>query len=213
MKTDDLIKNLSVKLPGSHKPGFTRGLMFIWMAATIAMLAISFYLMPIRPDFADRSQAPFFRAETAVFLFTFLAAAVVAYRSSIPGLLSKRDQLIGLIFLIATTALVVSRLSFTALHAEWLGEMSFYRGRCGPILFMLGAIEGALTLALARRLAPTRPAYTALWLGLSAGTMGLFFMQFICDHENFLHLAIWHLTPVILLAGVSAIVGKKFLRW
>lgn len=213
MKTDDFIKNLSEALPGTQKPRFYRALFFGWAVITLGVLGLSYYLLPTRPDFAVRSHATFFHMETAFFFLTFLVTSYVAYRSSIPGLLTQRDLLIGLIFIMAAAGFVALRFSNTALPAEFLGEMDWYRGRCGPVLFIVGMIQAVFCFALARLTAPTRPVLAATWLGLSTGAIGLFVVQFICEKENFLHLAIWHLTPVVLLAGVSAIVGKKALRW
>jgi hypothetical protein len=213
VKTDDLIKNLSENLPASQKRGFAQKLFIAWLLLTGAVVFMVFFLMPVRADLAVRSQSLFYCSETLIFFLTFLAAAYVAYRSVIPGLMTPRDQKWGLLFLIAATVFVAAHMSIASLSSEFLGEMNFYRGRCGPILFIIGALEGALCFALATRTAPTKPRLTAFWIAISAGTLALFFLQFICDHENFLHLLLWHLTPVFVLAGVSVIAGKKALRW
>jgi hypothetical protein len=127
--------------------------------------------------------------------------------------LQSFDRQLGMILFVVLAVMLLSKLSFSTLATEFPGEMDFYRGRCGPIMLILGALDTGLLMALARRGAPTKPRLTGLWIALSAGVMGLFVMQFICAHENFLHVLIWHLVPVGLLAAGGYSLGRRLLRW
>jgi hypothetical protein len=138
----------------------------------------------------------------------------LVYRSSIPSRLKRGDQSLGLFALAGVAALLAIRLLRTGrIGGEFPGEMDLHRGQCGPIILTRGIIAGAGFFAWARRAAPTRQGLTGLWIAVSAGCLGSFAMQLVCAHDNALHVWIWHVTPVVLLAGAGTVLGGKLLRW
>lgn len=213
MQTNELVKTLAGDLKAQSSDRFYRQAFWMWAGGTLALLGLSFLILPIRPDLSERIKSLFFDSGTFLCFITFLATAYVAYRSSIPGLLQKREVQIAQFFIVALVALLISKFPFGSVRGEWNGEFSFYRGGCGPLIFMLGAFETTVAILVARRGATTEPVRTGLWIALSAGALGLFIMQFICEHETFFHLLLWHAIPVGLLAVVGALIGRKWLRW
>jgi hypothetical protein len=212
MKTDDLIGQLSTDLQAAKKHYYAASFL-MWLAGTLGILTLTFHFLPFRPDLAERLSSPFFVTTTVLCFVIFCMSVFVSYRSAIPGLLQTRDHLIGIVLLIITAGVLLSQLSSLPLQSEFLGEMDWYRGRCGPIMLIIGTLDTALLMVLARRAAPVRPIFTGVWIALAAGAMGLFVMQFICTYENFLHVLLWHMLPVGILITVGALSGRKLLRW
>jgi hypothetical protein len=213
MKTDDLIKNLSTELRPAETKLFYATSFAAWLIGTFGILALSFYFLPFREDLLPRFHSIFFVTETALCFALFLVAVLVAYRSSIPSLFQLKDSRVGWAILALLGVMVASRVSVADIRAEFLGEMSFYRGRCGPIMLILGTLDTVLLMALARRGAPIQPRVTGLWIALASGALGLLVMQFICDHENFLHMLLWHALPMGFLMAAGAAIGQRVLRW
>ena len=211
METPDLIDKLTGELKRERRVfSATFG---AWSTASLLLVGAMLVVLPFRADLPGRSASAFFRTETLLFLALFFASTFVAFRSAVPSLLRSAEVRLGVGLLVLAVLGIVSRFSFGQLGAEWAGEMDFYRGRCGPIILILGGLDVALIALLARKTAPTRPWLTGAWIGLSAGSLGLFGMQFICSHENFLHLFIWHLVPVAALVAGGDVIGRRFLRW
>jgi hypothetical protein len=204
---------LASNLPESQQPGFFGRLFATWFVLTVGLLALAFITLPVRPDFQSKISSFFFSFETFIFFAAFATASWVAYRSAMPDRLSSWDEKIGLLFVASALGAVATHISAEPLLSEFTREMNLRRGDCGPILFLAGALEGGIYFFLARRLAPTKPRRTAFWIAISSGALGLFFLQFICDKDSFSHLFVWHLTPIVVLAAVSELVGKKALRW
>ncbi len=211
-KTNDLISHLGndLRTKGKERP-FEPFL--AWIVGTAACLIILFFIIRIRPDFTEHYTSSLFQIETALYFLAFMAGAVISYRSSIPLLLQKRDLYIGGALFTAAVALLLSKMPLSGWESELQGELNFYRGRCGPMILGIALVESTLLMLLARRAAPIRPVLTGTWIALTAGTMGLFLMQFVCEHENFLHLILWHAAPVLGLSWVGAVSAKRLLKW
>lgn len=212
MKTDEIIRNLAgdIKTTQDH---FYRNSLLIWSTGTTILLALFFFFMPIRPDLNSKLSSTFFYAETVCLFALFFVSTWIAYRSAIPGLLQKRDQLIGVGIAVLLAIFIFARFSAVHFTTELHHEMNFYRGHCGPILLALSGLQLIVAFIVARRAAPTNLYRTGTWLGASAGAMSLLAMQFICEHDSFSHLMLWHALPIALLVVATAFLGKKLLRW
>lgn len=212
MKTDELIASLSTGLAPAGR--VQRWALSVWIAGTGAVAILAFWILPFRADLNTRFFSPSFAAETLLSFLAFGLSTAVAYRSVLPGSLSRREVLGAWVPPLVLLALALVRLSPAAAAAEWAGEMSLYRGRCGFVIFTIGALESGLLLFLARRGAPTRLALTSAWIAIAAGSLGLFVTQFfVCAYENALHLLLWHFVPVFLLMAVVLPAGRRGLRW
>ncbi len=213
MKTNDLIKDLAQKLDPAHDVHFYRTTLLVWLTGTLGLVGLFFFLIPFRGDVEHCLTSPSFNIEVLLSFSLFLVATYVAYHSSVPSLLNQWEQWAGAILLAMLVVVTITKISFQDLPSEFWGEMDLFRGRCGPILLILAALECTMGLALARRAAPVRPALTGAWVAVSAGALGLLATQLICDHENFLHLVVWHGLPFGLIVGAGILAGRKLLKW
>lgn len=212
METEKLIKTLSEKYEPTA-PFAPRALAF-WALMSGFFLALYLGLLPARADLGARLTSALYQAETTLFGALFLTISYVAYRSLIPGMLRGRDLWPAWIMLGLGVLLAFAHPGpWRGFAADLDREMDFYRGRCGPLLLLIGGLETVAGFWVARRAAPTRPLLTGALIGLCAGALGLFATQFICAHENFLHLVVWHFVPVVSLVGAAGLWGQRTLRW
>lgn len=212
MKTGETIDSLSKELKISDK-NFYRNSLLMWLTGTALLLGLFFYSIPLRPDLVDNLKSAFFQVETAVIVALFFISSWLAYRSSVPGLLGSQEQVLGWILIGLFVIFLISRITVAGFYTEFQGEMDFYRGRCGPIFLIFAGLQTGLGLVMARRGAPTRLFRAGFWIGMSSSALGLFALQMICDHDNFLHLLVWHATPVALLVGATSAISGRLLRW
>ncbi len=213
MKTDDLIKDLSSHLTPSPEGRALRTILVLWMLGSLFVLGLSLFILPIRFDLNDRILSFFFQSETTAIFIVFLTAAFVTYRSSLPGQLQRRDKVLGGIALSVFILMLLSKMSIHTVSAELFNELYMYRGWCGPTILGVALLEAVLVFTVARLGASTHPAVTAAWGSLSAGALGLFAMQFICFRENFMHVVVWHFTPVAILLVSGVYFGRRLLKW
>ena len=215
MKTDELIHKLSKDASVASRPP-----LLLWlagtalggaavMAATVALLPIS----PFRADLLQRFLQARFLGETLLWLTTAAATFSVVYKLSIPGLWRRRDALWAVVPAGLFLLLFLSRPEPMGAGADWAREMDWVRGFCGPVIFWVGLSQAALMAWIVRKAAPTRLALAGFWIAFGSGAFGSFLMQFVCPKENFAHVALWHVTPVLVLAAAGAILGRKLLRW
>ena len=212
MKTDDVIRNLSNELKGGDNH-FYRSSFLLWSLGTATLLVLLFHFIPMRHDLDIEFASPFFAVEVLLLCALFFVSTRLAYRSAVPGLIGRGEQFIGFLLIAVFAGLVLSKFSISGLKQELVLEMSFYRGRCGSILLVLAGLQTAIGIFVARRAAPTHLYRTGAWLGVSAGAMALVALQLICDHENFLHLLIWHAAPAMMIVAAGSVLGRRFLRW
>lgn len=217
-RTRELVRRLSEEArPMRVVPSLGR-FMAVWAIACTLFFAPALWLAPTRWDMGYRVAEPVFWVETGLWVLAAAACAAAVYRGSIPGMVAtvaarRRERLWTGLPIAAAIGIWASRLGSDHWLRECSDEMSLWRGRCGFIIFALGLAVGTLYFRWARRAAPVHPASTGVWAALSAGSLGAFSMQLICAHDNGLHLWIWHVVPMALLAGLGAVLGEKHLRW
>ncbi|HNF59717.1 MAG TPA: NrsF family protein [Elusimicrobiota bacterium] len=212
MNTDELIRSIAGNLVPASR--VQRWALSVWIAGTGAVAILAFWILPFRADLHTRFFSLAYDAETLLCLLAFVLSTAVAYRSVLPGALTRREVAGAWVPPLVLLGLALVRFSPEAARAEWVGEMSLYRGRCGFVILVIGALESGLLLFLARRGAPTRLGLTSAWIAIAAGSLGLFVTQFfVCAYENALHLLLWHFIPVFLLMTVTLPAGRRGLRW
>jgi hypothetical protein len=216
MKASDLTQNpVSDSEPiyeGDTLPVF----LLKWFTCSALFTLVSLYLMPIRFDLSEQLSDPLFYAEALFWFMSSLLLAVYVYESSIPGALKRIRRFWAFAPLMMTVVLVVLRgpiHGIQGIREETLAEMDLYRGRCGPIITGTGLLAAGIFYFWARKSAASvQPRFAAFAVALSAGSLASFIMEFICPHENVMHLIIWHFLPLVLLGTLAALAGRKLLN-
>jgi hypothetical protein len=215
MKTSELIQALSSE-PKPRSRVVPLGIFLgYWSLGVAVLFAAAFSYWSMRPDWAAKLQDPWFFFETLLLFMIASGGAIMVYRSAIPSLLKRSDLKWAILPIGMITGLWLAKFhsGIVPLPVEFHGEMNAYRGRCGALILAVGSLAGAGMFIWARRAAPTRLRLTGLWIALSSGSLGTLAMQAVCPYENPLHLWIWHVFPVIALAGLSSYLAEPLLRW
>lgn len=207
MRSENLIDQLSTNLQ-AVKPFSPLRNTVVWSVVSLALVGASVALLPLR-NFSD-----FFAQPMALIssLWLVVNSIFFAYAANVVGQPGRRNQ--GLIFSLslAIYLLLIGVLIGAALSAKntiTLSELECFFCVVGlslmPLIFFFRRV---------RNLAPTSPWLMGLTLGLSTCALGAFGLSFSCSDEEPLHLLSFHVIgPAILLGGVGAFLGQKFLKW
>jgi hypothetical protein len=212
-KTDAIIQALALDLepfnPWSARSG--------WMVSLIVFLFVSLIfaaVMPLRDGIRNHVYNFQFALESLSWFGMALSGMFAFVRSSLPGRKLGWETKVVAFFAFLLVASVSLRFAPDHLTEQALTEMDWFRGRCGPIIFITGLICAfGLGVVANKKMAPTEPGKTALWIGIASGALGSFLMQFVCGYENTLHILIWHILPMAILCGLSSLIGQRVLRW
>jgi len=129
-------------------------------------------------------------------------------RLRIPGLVSAlRAAVPALALALAWAAWQLLERSAQTAPPSMLGK----REGCSFEILLLSLLPLTAALVVARRAAPLERAWTGLLAGLAAGALPALAMQLACLDDP-LHQLTRHLAPVLILAGLGALLGRFALR-
>ena len=212
MKTDDLIKMLSVDSRTSAMP-----LDRAWMlagGAAVVLAAVGFLAMlGPRPDVPAA-------AETLRFLFKFVVTITLALSAWVAIRAASRPQ--GATATVLWSMLLAPALMMGAIGVELLAIPSAnWTSRligtnymlCMTFIPLIGLAPLVLFLAVLRHGAPNRPALAGALSGILAGGVAATFYAAHCTDDSPLFVAAWYTLAIALLSALGAIGGRLFARW
>lgn len=188
-----------------------------WTAGAALILALSFWLLPLRGDFADR-----IGQVDVAFLFLLwslatLLPAVKVYSLAFPdgslGATAKRITRFAWAPFAGLVLFSAAHLRLDDFAYQVYRESSYLNGGCGMVIFIAGALHASLLFAWIRRGATTSPARAGAWAAVSTASFASFIVQFACANENPLHVLFWHFLPLLALTGLAALSARRVLRW
>jgi hypothetical protein len=146
----------------------------------------------------------------------FLAAAVatrIAFARGRSMLGRPTAWLVALVvgapFLLLAWKLAVTAPFGTSMMAWWGDKLGL---RCLGWNVVIGLVLLAVLTAARRRSDPLRPGITGAALGMAAGIAGGFFIDLWCPVAHVGHLLLGHILPLVLLAALGALAGRRFIR-
>ncbi len=213
METEKLIDSLARDLrpaPSGQTP------MCIGVAAAIGAamaLALVFLWLGLRPDLAAAVGGPTFWMKAGYAVVLGVAGFAAVERLSRP-VASPRIPLRVAVAAVAVLAALGAANLLTASPADrldvWLGGS--WR-RCPFNILALSAPTLVLTLAMVRRLAPTRLRAAGAAAGLLAGGVATTAYALHCPETAPAFVATWYTLGMLLSAAVGGIIGPWALRW
>lgn len=199
---EKLIESLSKDLaPVAPAPNVNR-LGLAWLAAsTVFVVAITHLVDPVRPGaYAQLAAEPRFLLETLLGVAAIAWIGLLAFRSAVPGELSRKFAVAGLVLMVVWLAQYVAGLVSPALEPSELGKRPFCY--LETMIYAFPPILAAV--GLVRRQYPLHYTRTAVSLALAAGMIPALYMQIACMYAP-AHILQFHILPGLsmVLAGAA----------
>jgi hypothetical protein len=198
MRTEELIRSLAGDLrPIRRLPRVERRTVS-WAVFALACASLVTIALGARPDLAAKIRDPAFLAAGVLLLAIFILAARAAFVLSVPGGGARWATLAscGLLFWGALVAGAASS------ETQWLSG-----ARCLGRLACVAVVPAIAMVLMLREAAPLHPRWTGAFAMLSAASLAAVATQVICPKDGALHVALWHLAPILLAAVAGTRLG------
>lgn len=211
MKTDDLIDALAAGLQPARPARLNPLLLACAAAASVAAVAI---LLGIRPALAEIFSSPTTWMKGLYTAGLAGAALWLSARAGRPGA-DTRVPLAALAVIVSLAMLwgAVELLAAPGDErlADWLGRTWTI---CGRNILLVSAAAAVPTFLSARRLAPTRPAFSGFALGVATGGIAATAYGLLhCPESTAAFVATWYTLGVAGAGLIGAVAGRFALRW
>ena len=182
-----------------------------WAITSTALALVSVAILGVRPDVAAQMMNGWFVARATATLAIVVAAAIVAFFMSVPGIGPSRllralplaACLVWAVMLVGTIAAARSPL---ALLLQVTPHPS-----CVLLIAVTALSPGVMLVRMLRHAAPLQAAWTAGFAGLASLGVGALGAQFVCTNDAAAHHLLWHFAPVALLTVAGIAVGSSLL--
>lgn len=211
MKTDDLIDALAAGLQPAPPARLNALLLACAAAASVAAVAI---LLGVRPALAEVLSSPNTWMKGLYTAGLAGAALWLSARAGRPGV----DTRAPLAALAAVAGLAVFWGALELLMTPGSERLADWLGRtwtvCGRNILLVSAAAAVPTFLSARRLAPTRPAFSGFALGVATGGIAATAYGVLhCPESTAAFVATWYTIGIALAGVIGAVAGRFALRW
>ncbi|MDP1631141.1 MAG: DUF1109 domain-containing protein [Caulobacter sp.] len=214
MRTDDLIARLAADTAPIQPHALERRLTLRLATGGLLALVLLLLLMGPRPDLGVAAMTVGFWLKTGFTLLVLASALVLTVRLARPGGRAGPGLWLALlapfVLMAALAGVVLAGADPGARLALWLGQSWAV---CPVWILLLSSPVLIAALLALRRFAPTRPALAGLAAGLAAGGLGATVYGLHCQESAVPFLATWYALGIIIVGGVGAALGARFLRW
>lgn len=169
-----------------------------------ALTVVSAYLAGVRADFFLKLGEPAYLVETALVVALFTIATFAAFSSGVPGV--RLRPALGLLGLVASTWLILVAACYFAVAARF----SFASGiACLRRTLLLGVGPASALVVVLRRSPPFAGSTSGALVMTSAGALAILGTRVLCGKDDGLHVLLWHVLPVALLALLGSVFGRR----
>ena len=205
-----LIEELVEELKPSPPPPSTAAGLLCWgLLSWFAVMALILWSGPLRSGALEQLlHIPRFLFECGLGVAVGLVAMAGALRIATPGRgPSVRVMLPGLMLL----GFWIAVYAYGVVSPALAPSMDGYRGSCFLEVLLYSAPPFVLGLLLLRRRAPLEPGIAAGLAAVAAASLPGLAMQLACMYDP-LHALGLHLSPMLIVGGVGALLGRAFLK-
>lgn len=166
----------------------------------------------MRPDLADLSAGSQRYLSMSLMAILALASGTHAIRLARPQVGAPAPGISWLVAALAVLPLIAAVAVFA--QPSRMAELSAPAGLACLRFGMVAGLAALAYLALwLRRGAPVMPNQAAWLAGLCAGAIGAIGVSLECASPSMLHLDIWHVAVIPVLAVISRLALPRLLRW
>lgn len=212
MKTDDLIAALATEPVGPP-------LRPVRIAAAVAGLVVfcfALFLLAagLRADLASALTTPLIAVKTVLPALLSLLALLVVHRLMRPeGADTVRSR--GVLGAVLVLCLGLYAVGFTTQDRPlWFADLTTaYVAQCLGFILLLSLPALALAIRLVRRGASTAPLRSGAALGLAVSAGATAGYSLYCTQDNPIFFVTWYGAAILIVTGIGALAGDRFLRW
>jgi hypothetical protein len=213
VRTEDLIVQLASSAGAVRPLPKPSARLARWTAGAISLIALGVLVIGPREDVLTAIRQPTFVVLALVTFSTVLLAAASAFALSVPG--DERAPVYRATALFAGSAwafMLIVRLLDGGDLARRVLPLPIH-ALCVIEIAGLGFVPAWALVAMLRRAAPLRPAWSGALAALAAAALGAAGTQLLCPIDDPAHQLVGHLLPVILLALAGTIAGRRAFDW
>lgn len=211
MNTDQLIERLASEAKPVRRLLNPAERGALWTALALVAVALGVSYFGVRDDLATAWMQPGVVARAVLLVSTMWLSIVAAFRLSIPG---GETRALARWWPIAALG-VLTAISAAEVIAAWaVGEAGspLRSWTCVRKVAFVGAVPAVVSIVLIARGVAIEPRWTALLGVLAAGAAGALTSELACPIPAPFHIFLWHILPVVVAAGIGALVGSLLLE-
>ena len=184
-----------------------------WAITSTCLALLSVIGLGVRVDVAAQMGDGWFVARAAATLAIALAAAVVAFSMSVPGIEpSGLLRAVPFAACLVWAAMLIATIAATPSPLDLLLRVAPHPA-CVLFIAATALSPGVLLVHMLRHAAPLQARWTSGFAGLASLAVGAVGTQFVCTNDAAAHHLLWHFTPVVLLTLASVGAGSSWLVW
>jgi hypothetical protein len=174
---------------------------------------LSVVILGVRADVAAQMMNGWFVARATATLAIVVAAAIVAFNMSIPGVEPSRlVRTLPVATCVAWAVMLVGTVAATRSPLELLLQVTPHPF-CALLIAATAFLPGVILVRMLRHAAPLAARWTGGLAGLASLAVGALGTQFVCTNDAAGHHLLWHFTPVVLLTLGSIALSPSLLGW
>lgn len=213
MKTEDLITSLAADAAPVSGMSLERQAALAVAAGFAVTLALFAAFYGPRPELAAAMSQPVTLAKTLLPLLLCGLAWSVVLRTARPGAPAGAAARLVWVVPAAMAGLLLWALLTTAAGQRLQLFIGHSIDVCLPSIMLLSLpILGGL-LAVLRQGAPVHPARSGALAGLASAGLATAVYSLFCTEDSPLFYGVWYNLGIMLVAGLGAVLGRRFLRW
>jgi hypothetical protein len=167
----------------------------------------------MRADVAAQVGDGWFVARATATLAIVVAAAIVAFFMSVPGVEPSRlVRALPVAACLVWAVMLIGTLAATRSPLDVLLQVTPHPS-CVLLIAATAITPGVMLVRMLRDSAPLQARWTGGLAGLASLALGALGTQFVCSNDAAAHHLLWHFTPVVLFALASVAVGSSLCGW
>jgi len=206
---DDLINELTTDLTPVKAISVPKAAM-LWLAATfLSSIIFLLLVMPFRDNFISQlSESKHFLIESILGLAFIAYLAYKSIDSAIPSdSATSKSRYLPLTLLLCWIGIYAFGFIDPAVHPSDHGM----RPHCSIEVMIYAIPSLVIGLFIINKQWPLAPTMSGLLVGLVAGAVPAFLMQFACAYETE-HILVYHLLPGVSIGLLGAFIANRFIK-
>ena len=186
---------------------------FIWVLCALAVIGLMVYYHGLRFDIQEKFHEIGFIIESGVFIILALIIAFAGFKLGVPN--AEKSQRMwgalvygGLIFWVVMFVYSLYQGFITGAH-----HSHFHAGKfCSATIIASALTSAGVMFYMMRQSFALSPILTGLAIGITSSTIAYLGGMYFCSIEGGMHIALWHMLPVLIVSLLISVLGQFILK-